>query len=384
MHKGSVRLTLLVVVLASGVAAALFLRSLDRQSGDLVTLEQQLTARVDRLGDAIVGVGVTQQAYLAPGQRDEQSFERMTTLVRQIYDDAAALKPLLRSPDGESGVQVLNAATGNLITADSRARENLRIGQEAMAADVIFSDGRSTLDAMNGRVRAIRAAEQTFYQAEGVRLSRQRWAVLGATALAWIAVLILLVPTRRSMSVAAAPTAPPAPPQDVPVAADPLPATPSVNLAETADLCTSLSRLTTTAELPPLLSKAADLLDAPGIILWMGAGDELFAVTAHGYRPEIIARLGPIAQGADNATAAAWRTGQPTIVGGDAAGNGAVVTPMFGPEACIGALAVELRNGREHDPATRAVVAMIAAQLATVVSAWPAASTVRELRSAIG
>lgn len=375
-------MALLVVVLASAVATALFLAHLDRQSSDLVTIEQQLAARADRLADAIVGAGVAQHAYVAPGQSDQQSFERMTSLVRQIYDDAAALKPLLHSTEAQSGVQALNAATGNLITADSRARDNLRIGQEAMAADVIFSDGRSTLGAMNDRLRAIRAAEQTFYQAERARLSRQRYAVLGVTALAWIAALVWLIPTRGSQSPAVVPTAPREPRQEVPVVAGPLLATPSLDLAAAAELCTALSRLTTTAALPPLLARAADLLDAPGIILWMGAGEELFAVTAHGYRPEIIARLGPIAQGADNATAAAWRTGEPTIVAGDGAGNGAVVTPMFGPEACIGALAVELRHGREQDPATRAVTTMIAAQLAAVISAWPAASAARELRSA--
>jgi hypothetical protein len=383
MHKVSARLTLLVAVLASGVAAALFLRDLDRQASDLTTIEQQLAQRVDRLGDAIVGIGVAQQAYLAAGQRDQQSFERMTSLVRQIYDDTAALKPILRSADRESGIQALNAATGNLVTADARARENLRIGQEAMAADVIFSDGRSTLDAMNQRVRAIRGAEQAFYQAERARLSQQRYIVLGVAALGWIAALIVLVPSRRSHALAEVPTASPEPWQEHPVVAD-RPLTPSLDLAAAADLCTALSRLTTTTALPSLFAQAADLLDAPGIILWMGAGEELFAVTAHGYRPEIIARLGPIAHGADNATAAAWRTGQPTIVAGDAAGNGAVVTPMFGPAACIGALAVELRHGREQDPATRAVVSMIAAQLATVVSAWPAASTAPELRSASG
>ena len=383
MHKPAVRLTVLVVVLAGGIAAAFFLRHLERQTTDLTAIAQQLDARVDRLVDAIAGVGAAQHTYVAPGAPDPRAFERMTSLVRQIYDDAAALKPLLRSADGEGAVQALNAATGDLIAADARIRENLRLGQNAMAADVIFSDGRSTLDAMTARVRGIRAAEQTFYQAERVRLARQRWTVLAAAALTWMAGLLILVPARRAAEVAVAPAQPAEFPQETPVA-NVLTTPASVDLAAAADLCAALSRLTTTAALPPLLARAADLLDAPGIILWMGAGEELFAVAAHGYRPEIVARLGSIARGSDNATAAAWRTGQATIVAGDAAGNGAVVTPMFGPDACIGALAVELRNGREQDPATCAVAAMIAAQLATVVSAWPAASTPRELRSAIG
>jgi hypothetical protein len=47
---------------------------------------------------------------------------------------------------------------------------------------------------------------------------------------------------------------------------------------------------------------------------------------------------------------------------------------MFGPDACIGALAIELPRGRERDEVTRAVASMFAAQLAAVVPAWPAAS----------
>jgi hypothetical protein len=47
---------------------------------------------------------------------------------------------------------------------------------------------------------------------------------------------------------------------------------------------------------------------------------------------------------------------------------------MFGPEDCVGVLAVEVRRGAERDESARAVVSMIAAQLATVVAAWPAAS----------
>jgi hypothetical protein len=38
-------------------------------------------------------------------------------------------------------------------------------------------------------------------------------------------------------------------------------------------------------------------------------------------------------------------------------------------------LAAEVRHGREQDQATRAVTTMIAAQLATVVAAWPASSS---------
>jgi hypothetical protein len=102
----------------------------------------------------------------------------------------------------------------------------------------------------------------------------------------------------------------------------------------------------------------------------------LFAVAAHGYDKRAIAKLGAIARSADNATAAAWRNGQVGVVRGDAGANGAIVAPMFGPDGCVGVLAAEVRHGRESDADARAVTAMIASQLAMVLSAWPGPSSV--------
>jgi hypothetical protein len=127
-------------------------------------------------------------------------------------------------------------------------------------------------------------------------------------------------------------------------------------------------------ELPDLLARAAAVLDASGLIVWMSAGEELFAVAAHGYDPRVISRLGPIARNANNATAASWRSGRLDAVPGDPMSNGAVVAPMSGPDACVGVLAAELRHGREADTDARAVAAMLAAQLATALVAGPAAS----------
>jgi len=49
------------------------------------------------------------------------------------------------------------------------------------------------------------------------------------------------------------------------------------------------------------------------------------------------------------------------------------VTPLFGLHSCIGVLSAELRQG-EDSPAVQAVATIIAAQLSTVVPAWPAGS----------
>ena len=86
--------------------------------------------------------------------------------------------------------------------------------------------------------------------------------------------------------------------------------------------------------------------------------------------------MGAIARSADNAVAAAWRTCELRVVSGDANGaaNGAIVAPMFGPDACIGVLAIETPPHRETDAAARAITEMFAAQLATTLAAWPAPS----------
>jgi hypothetical protein len=149
---------------------------------------------------------------------------------------------------------------------------------------------------------------------------------------------------------------------------------PSVNLTDAAVVCTAISRITDARALPDALARAAAVIDAAGLVVWLSAGEELFAVMAHGYSTTVLSRVGPIARTADNATAAAWRLGELRVVPGNPMSNGAIVAPMFGPDCCVGALAAEVRHGRETDAATQAVTAMIAAQLASIVAAWPAAS----------
>jgi hypothetical protein len=47
---------------------------------------------------------------------------------------------------------------------------------------------------------------------------------------------------------------------------------------------------------------------------------------------------------------------------------------MFGPSGCVGVLAFEGRSNRDYDATLQAVATVIAAQVSTAVSAWPAAS----------
>lgn len=383
MHRRAVRFALLAFLLASSLVATYFLRDIERRTDDLAVTIDDVDARLARLSEALTGIGAAQQGYVAPGQADEQRFERVAVLLAHLYDDTAALRPLLRSTASADALRAVTQGTDALIAADARARENLRLGQQLMAADVIFSDSRNTLEAMAGRLRNIRDAEHMQRDVERSALGQERWIVLGVAAMLWVIGFLALVPTAKAGVAAAAPSFV----SEVGGAQTTLgesqgnAAQPAIDLTAAAGLCTALSRVAAAAALPDLLRRAASILDAQGIVLWLSAGEELFAVTAHGYQAQMLARLGPIPRGAENAAAAAWRSGELTTVAGDRTSTGAIVAPMFGPETCIGVLTVEVPHGREHDSASQAVVAMIAAQLATAVAAWPAASPAK-LRSA--
>lgn len=379
MRSRSIRLTVLALVLAATTAAGVLLRRVDHHVDELLAVHDDVGARLGRMSDAVAGIGAAQRSYVAPGQDNQPWFDRTSALIQRLYDDLEGVRPRLRSSESAAALEALAASTGALIAADSRTRQNLRLGQVLMAVDVIFSDGRNILDAISARLGELRDAEQQSYAAEQAALSLERWVVLGVTTLFWtlLGLLALAAPpktvsrdTREGSD---------RPRDTVPTAQQGVSGLSAgqqmrIDLSAAADLCRDLSRVAATEALPALLGRAAAILDASGVVLWMSAGDQLFAVIGHGYGPEALARLGPIAREADNAAAAAWRTGRVTIVKTDGTTNGAVVAPMFAPDACTGVLAVEVRHGGEQDPATQAVAAIVASQLATVVPAWPGGS----------
>lgn len=374
MQRRSVRLTVLTLLLATPLAAAFFLWTIDRRIGTATAAADAVGAHVDRMRDAIAEIGAAQQGYVAPGQLDEPWFERTTAQVETLRGEVTAVRPLLRSPEATAALDALAGSIETLAAADARTRQNLSLGQDLMAADVIFSDGRNVLEAMVAELRDLRRAERGAYGADLTARARTRWAILGLAALLWVGAGGFLLRVGRVLSDPPARRVQKDPAYAQPELAAATPMYASVDLAAAAALCTDLSRLTDTSALPAIFSRAASLLDVSGLTLWMSAGEQLFAVLGHGYPPEHLARFGAIVRTADNAAAAAWRTGRLSVVAGDAQTPGALVAPMFGPGGCIGVLAFEVRHGREQDPAVQAVAAMVAAQLATAVAAWPAAS----------
>jgi hypothetical protein len=149
-------------------------------------------------------------------------------------------------------------------------------------------------------------------------------------------------------------------------------AEPKPDLRTAADLCTDLSAMAASEELPALLARAADLMNASGLIVWvLDATDALRPAIGHGYPPKALARIGAIPSDSSNATAAAYRDVRMQVVIGSDGASGALATPLRSANRCVGVLSAELRDGWESSDAVQASAAIVAAQLATMLQTDP-------------
>ena len=172
---------------------------------------------------------------------------------------------------------------------------------------------------------------------------------------------------RRSPAEAAAPL-PPEPRTIAPATETPAPH--DVDFAAVADLCTEFGRVVTTNDLQARLRDAAAIVDATGLILWVWdkTAAELKPALAHGYADEVLAQLPPVGRDADNATAAAFRTGEPCAIDRTDHSRAALAVPLLTPSGCAGVLAIELRHGGEHAKSARAAATIFAAVLAQLIT----------------
>jgi CHASE3 domain sensor protein len=366
------RFLTLILMLASGAAAAWSSWETSHQIAQLNGNQRDLTDRIDRLLAALDTVTSAQQAYVTSSP--EQDPAKVNELIAQIRQNTESLRTRVRSIESGRALQAVTAAAATLSDVETRAQAHIASGQDFMAADLIFSDGRAADDAIASGLRTIRDAEIDAYVIARADAFDFSWTVSAAVAVFWVvgAILLVRVPTAvRDESVAIAPT------QSLLTIVDPMnevssPTGPDLQAA--ADVCTAIGRLTNAEDLPRLLQQAAAVIDASGVVIWMAAGEQLFAAAAFGYPPQVIQKLGPINRSAINATAAAWRTSTLQAVAGGQDGRGALAAPMLGPDRCVGVLAVELGIGHDGDAARRAVALMFAAQLGAALAGWPAAS----------
>jgi hypothetical protein len=143
-------------------------------------------------------------------------------------------------------------------------------------------------------------------------------------------------------------------------------------LKAAADLATDFGRVQDLGDLKQLIARAASLTDASGVVVWLGnsQGGDLRPVLTHGYSPAVVTRLAPVPRSANNAAAAAYRSGTLQVVPSQPFSSGAIVAPILGPDGCIGALSAEFRGAEASEP-VQAFAAIVAAHLAGVLAASP-------------
>jgi CHASE3 domain sensor protein len=384
-----IRLMLLAVCfIASGIAVYFVWTSetYTRQSAESVRAFDQAAHEAER---AVLDVRAAQHAYVAAGQDAQAWIQKAAASVTIVKAQLDYLRAHAASQPAQNAIDNAASALQDFDQIDRRARDYVRNGQPLLASDAIFADGSESTSAIEGSVEAARAAEGAVH-ADEQAVTRRAEAVAIAAAAVVVLVTILLfafsttVRTHeadgesvadgdtRMMPMNGADWLRPGDGAATPVrtdAASEPAASSNINFGAVASVCGELARVMDTHALPPLLGRAAELLDAPGIVLWIADPDgrELSPIVTHGYSQSMVLRLGTILRDDENATAAALRTSLLQTVDTDAVSNGAIAAPLVTPTGCVGIMAAEVRHHGEKDPAKLAAASIIAAQLATLV-----------------
>jgi CHASE3 domain sensor protein len=415
MTRRYVRLTLFVLLILALGAASWQIALLERSLSEAEARSDASARAARAVLDALLDVRASERAFLA----DDQGAPYWHARVGRALDGLREHLPALRaSASGQRGLfQSTDEALTRLLRVEARIGDHALAGRRPHAEDLIFADA---LEASLAVEHDVRDAQQTLAAAgrQLVREIRERELLIVALAAAVsLLAALLLLPARGGASAEtdtvsapagddlplnlrdAAPK--PATVETTPAVVAALPSRPApvktttadrllmARLSSAADLCTALSRVRDSRDLPSLLAHITRVLDAQGAIVWMADARErrLAPALAHGYRDIAVARMGAISWDVHNPVAEAFRRREPRTVDPTGGAPGALIVPLISGSDCAGVITVELRAGESKagepsappvpDPAALALARIFAAQLAGLVApAAPATTTV--------
>lgn len=401
MRNRALRAALVVLALAAQAGAGYKVWQIEQQVGaarsdadDFDRKTRQATLMVSDLRGA-------EQAYLAEGQATETWQTRAANIAQAIPARLTELRLAAKTPEAQGALETAIEAFSAFSQADLKARDYIRSNQRLSASDVIFADGSSLLTKVVNAVDSARGPESV---ARAIVIDEARklglYVIAGALGVTLL-VLLLLVPLPKSGGAArddagqaeaaaatgglglswvssdparrpgtAEPAAAPPPPDDRKGAIEAPAGPPPPDLNAVAEICSAFARVDDPRELQGLLERTAKALDASGLIVWMPEGPlgALRPMLAYGYPPLSLTRMGTIDPGADNATAAAYRTRTVQVVPSEPRSNGAIVAPLVTADGCSGTMALELKAGVGTSSHLQAVATILAAQLATLIT----------------
>lgn len=381
MTRLPVRFLLLAVCLAAAGSAAYLTWSFEQR----IRLDDSRARRFDTLaraaGVAVADLRAAQESYVAVGQGEDFWFARVLAIRKDLDDKLIELKSLATAPEAVTALDDAAGALQDFVQMDLRARDHVRNHQLALASDMVFGDGFDLTKKTGEAVERGAVAESVARDAAVADQRRQQAQVLVGAGAVTVLIVLLLVPVGRRREAEAAVPVPEAPREVsaqtladlddfgvIPAARTPEPPA-AVKLDGVASLCADLARVTDTRALPALIGRAADILGASGVVLWIADPDgrELSPIVVHGYPPQLANRLGNLSRDAENVTASAYRTGLLQTMKGDAISNGAVAAPLVSAAGCVGVMAAEMKDGGEQQDALLAAATIIASQIATLV-----------------
>jgi len=441
MHSRAARLILLFLFLiALSTATFLFWKG---ESGAAAhsTDARSFDESTRMVEHALLDMRAAQRAYVAAGQSGEAWAQKVADGVQKIRESAVELRAAATTTQAQTSFDELRSSLDDFVKVDRRAVEYVKREQRPLASDVIFADGVELTDAALAALARGREAELVARGQLVAEAGRRSLFAIAAGAAAAVLAVLLLVPSpaaagpavpdtslrperavpsiqptgtararahdadewRPAKAEAAADADSPAP--EPAVSADAIQPEPSssveppsvanvdaavpaieapaaidpTDFAGLASLCNDLARVVDTRALPSLLDRAANVLDASGIILWIADPDgrELNAIFAQGYPQQLVNRLGTIPRDAENATAAAFRTSLLQTVMADHISPGAIAAPLVTSGGCVGVMAAEVRHDGERQDLKLAAATIVAAQLATLVGPPAARSSTR-------
>ena len=399
MNRKPVRFGLLIVGLL--VTAVLGYRALqDEASLGRTSREWDAADRAaEQALAALVDLRGAHHAYVAPGQGlpfwSGRSREALDGLRKNLIAVDGAL------PAGASLTDALDAVD-QLVAAERRAREYAGRGEALLSADVIFTEVRDLVTSSVGEVQEARSRMAAAHDRQASGLRREQALLAAAAVLTWIGVAILLMPSPPPppkkqdewLDQLAETIKKPIPKEPLPkgtklepvapapavLAPPPAPAEPSIAVKAVrtvGEICSDLSTLSDTGALNGALERAAGVLKASGLIVWVASNDAsaLAPVATHGFDPKLVARIGRIPRDSSNLTAAAFRENAPRLSAGTDTTPAALAVSLCGPTGPVGVLSVELQTGVPADEGRVALATIFAAQLSTLAVPVPSVTT---------
>lgn len=379
MHRRSSKALLLLVVLVLSAGAVWRAtineqrRGQERRAAQL--LDGQAAELIFALGEFRAGL----YALVAPQQSAAFWTDHLSAQLDVLDGELAALE----APAAENFAPLTEART----TFD-RVRGQVRLiislvasGEPSAASRRIFGTTREDIQRL---MLQLSDARQSMARAASSReggMAHEQSLIAGGLICVWLTALLVLVMAGSG----AAPVAPQVTPADEQNAAAPA----STATAETASpqnaareqqqieglaaFCDEAAHVRSAAELQPLLARAATVLSARVLVVWLrdANASALVPALAHGYDVEQLARRGPLAIDAQTMTSTAFRTSTSSVSTSTAAQPRALAVPLVTVEGTTGVLAAELADGASTDrllPVARIIATQFAALCPTSAS----------------